>query len=145
MQQKTPRERMMTPSSPSPTWLAQVGERDRRGKGHLLRLAAVLVLLTLALGGCSGGQSDQLQGRWDLDGTTVYVFDGKGSGALELPGAKYEFRYKIRENTVSLDFSDDKVRDISYEFTVDADKLTIERKEKNDTVIHELKKQPDVV
>ena len=77
--------------------------------------------------------------------STDYVFDGKGSGALELPGAKYEFRYKIRENTVSLDFSDDKVRDISYEFTVDADKLTIERKEKNDTVIHELKKQPDVV
>ena len=132
-----------------PFSLAKIAERmkENRQKYLLPFSAALLVFIVVVVLIVNGGtgRTDPLCGRWDLDGTTVYVFDGKGSGALELPGAKYEFRYKIRENTVSLDFADDKVRDISYEFTVDADKLTIERKEKNDTVIHELKKQPDVV
>lgn len=45
--------------------------------------------------------------------------------------------------TVSIDFADDKVRDVSYEFTVGSDELTLERKEKNDTIIHKFKKQTD--
>lgn len=143
MQQKTPRERMMTPSSPSPTWLAQVGEQDRRGKGHLLRLAAVLVLLTLALGGCSGGQSDQLQGRWDLDGTTIYAFDGRGSGAMELPESKYEFQYQIQDTEVHIDFEQQQVQDRTYTFTVDADRLTLVWEEAADTVTYQLQKLED--
>ena len=153
-EQKTWPDRFANPAPrrnpPDLVRLAKIRKKSRRKRQkYLLYLSAALIVLiigiVLIVRGCSGGGTDPLCGKWDLDGTTVYVFDGKGSGALELPGAKYEFRYKIRENTVSLDFSDDKVRDISYEFTVDADKLTIERKEKNDTVIHELKKQPDVV
>ena len=132
-----------------PLELAKIAEKLKGNRQkHLLFFSAALIafiIVVVLIVNDRAGKTDSLCGKWDLDGTTVYVFDGKGSGALELPGAKYEFRYKIRENTVSLDFSDDKVRDISYEFTVDADKLTIERKEKNDTVIHELKKQPDVV
>ena len=89
----------------------------------------------------SGGGTDPLCGKWDLDGTTVYMFDGKGGGALELPQSRYEFRYEIKDGTVSIDFTDDKVRDISYEFTVGSDELTLERKEKNDTIIHKFKKQ----
>ena len=50
-------------------------------------------------------------------------------------------RYEIKDGTVSIDFTDDKVRDISYEFTVGSDELTLERKEKNDTIIHKFKKQ----
>ena len=72
MQQKTPRERMMTPSSPSPTWLAQVGEQDRRGKGHLLRLAAVLVLLAAAAvtaAGLYGKNQEENAGRTQEAGT----------------------------------------------------------------------------
>lgn len=69
------------------------------------------------------------------------MFDGKGGGALELPRSRYEFRYEIKDGTVSIDFTDDKVRDISYEYTVGSDELTLERKEKNDTIIHKFKKQ----
>lgn len=143
MQQKTPRERMMTPSSPSPTWLAQVGERDRRGKGHLLYLAAVLVLLTLALGGCSGGQSDQLQGRWDLDGTTIYAFDGKGGGAMEVTGSKYEFHYQIQDTTVSIDFDQPQALDRTYTFNVHENTLTLVWEESADTVTYQLQKLED--
>ena len=132
-----------------PLELAKIAEKLKGNRRkHLLFFSAALIafiIVVVLIVNDRAGRTDPLCGKWDLDGTTVYVFDGKGSGALELPKANYEFRYKISGNTVSIDFADDRVRDISYEFTVDADKLTIERKEKNDTVIHELKKQPDVV
>ena len=103
----------------------------------------LIIGIVLIVRGCSGGGTDPLCGKWDLDGTTVYMFDGKGGGALELPQSRYEFRYEIKDGTVSIDFADDKVRDVSYEFTVASDELTLERKEKNDTVIHKFKKQID--
>ena len=74
-----------------------------------------------------------------MDGTTVYVFDGNGSGALELPENKYEFRYEINGETVSIDFADDKIQDISYEFAVNSNELTLLRKEKTDTITYKLK------
>ena len=115
---------------------------DHRNRPHCQRMLRVLIIgIVLIVRGCSGGGTDPLCGKWDLDGTTVYVFDGKGSGALELPQSRYEFRYEIKDGTVSIDFTDDKVRDISYEFTVGSDELTLERKEKNDTIIHKFKKQ----
>lgn len=128
-------------------------------------LIAAAVLIVLAVRGCSGGSTDALGGestpdgtaahtfegtggkkdalcgKWDLDGTTVYAFDGMGSGLLELPENEYIFRYEIKDGTVNIDFAEDKVRDISYKFTVDSDELILERKEKNDTVVHKLKKQ----
>lgn len=133
----------------------------------LIVLIAVVILIVLVVRACSGGRTktldgkstpdntavysfegagskrDTLCGKWDLDGTTVYVFDGKGRGALELPENKYDFRYKIKDGTVNIDFSDDKIRDISYKFTINSDELTLERKEKKDIVIHKFKKQTD--
>ena len=43
----------------------------------------------------------------------------------------------------TVDVVEDKVRDVSYEFTIDSDELTLERKEKKDIVIHKFKKQTD--
>ena len=133
---------------PDPVRLAKIRKKRRRKRQkYLLFLSAALIVLiigiVLIVRGCSGGRTDALYGKWDLDGTTVYVFDGKGSGALELPQSRYEFRYEIKDGTVSIDFADDKVRDVSYEFTVGSDELTLERKEKNDTIIHKFKKQTD--
>ena len=112
----------------------------KKQKHRLLLYAVLGVFIALMAVGCSGG-ADPLWGKWDLDGTTVYVFDGKGSGALELPESRYEFRYEIKDGTVSIDFTNEKVRDISYAFVVASDELTLERSEKNDTIIYKLKKQ----
>ena len=133
---------------PEPVQLAKIRTKSRRKRQkYLLFLSAALIVLiigiVLIVRGCSGGRTAALYGKWDLDGTTVYMFDGKGGGALELPQNRYEFRYAIKDGTVSIDFADDKVRDISYEFTVGSDELTLERKEKNDTIIHKFKKQTD--
>ena len=122
-------------------------KQTQKAKVSAYLSAALIVLIigiVLIVRGCSGGGTDPLCGKWDLDGTTVYMFDGKGGGALELPQSRYEFRYEIKDGTVSIDFADDKVRDISYKFTVGSDELTLERKEKNDTIIHKFKKQTDV-
>ena len=149
-EQKTWPDRFANPAPrrnpPGPVRLAKIRKKSRRKRQkYLLYLSAALIVLiigiVLIVRGCSGGGADPLCGKWDLDGTTVYVFDGKGGGALELPRSRYEFRYEIKDGTVSIDFTDDKVRDISYEFTVGSDELTLERKEKNDTIIHKFKKQ----
>lgn len=151
-EQKTRPDRFANPAPhrnlPDPVRLAKIRKKSRRKRQkYLLYLSAALIVLiigiVLIVRGCSGGGTDPLCGRWDLDGTTVYVFDGKGGGALELPRSRYEFRYEIKDGTVSIDFADDKVRDVSYEFTVGSDELTLERKEKNDTIIHKFKKQTD--
>lgn len=118
-------------------------DTERRGKGRLRLFTAVLVLLTLVLGGCSGGQSDQLQGRWDLDGTTIYAFDGRGSGAMELPESKYEFQYQIQDTEVHIDFEQQQVQDRTYTFTVDADRLTLVWEEAAEPVTYQLQKQGD--
>ena len=151
-EQKTWPDRFANPAPrrnpPDPVRLAKIRKKSRRKRQkYLLYLSAALIVLiigiVLIVRGCSGGGTDPLCGKWDLDGTTVYVFDGKGGGALELPQSRYEFRYEIKDGTVSIDFADDKVRDVSYEFTVGSDELTLERKEKNDTIIHKFKKQTD--
>ena len=87
---------------------------------------AVIVLIVIFLcKGCTGG--DVLKGTWDLDGTTVYQFDGKGEGAMILPSNTYTFKYTINEEekTVSIDFDDEKATNYTYSFTVDKDSLTL--------------------
>lgn len=109
-------------------------------KYRLLFSAVLAVLMAFIAVGCSSADStDPLCGKWDLDGTTVYVFDGNGGGTLELPENKYEFRYEINGETVSIDFADDKIQDISYEFAVNSNELTLLRKEKTDTITYKLK------
>ena len=43
-------------------------------------IAVIVLIIVLLCKGCTGG--DVLKGTWDLDGTTVYQFDGKGEGAM---------------------------------------------------------------
>jgi hypothetical protein len=88
-------------------------------------IAVIVLIIVLLCKGCTSG--DVLKGTWDLDGTTVYQFDGKGKGAMILPSNTYFFKYTINEEekTVSIDFDDEKATDYTYSFTVDKDSLTL--------------------
>ena len=88
-------------------------------------IAVIVLIVILLCKGCTGG--DVLKGTWDLDGTTVYQFDGKGEGAMILPSNTYTFKYTINEEekTVSIDFDDEKATDYTYSYTVDKDSLTL--------------------
>ena len=88
-------------------------------------IAVIVLIIVLLCKGCTSG--DVLNGTWDLDGTTVYQFDGKGEGAMMLPSNTYTFKYTINEEekTVSIDFDDEKATDYTYSFAVDKDSLTL--------------------
>lgn len=88
-------------------------------------IALIVLIIVLFCKGCTGG--DVLKGTWDLDGTTVYQFDGKGEGAMILPSNTYSFKYTINEEekTVSIDFDNEKATDYTYSYTVDKNSLTL--------------------
>ena len=86
--------------------------------------AVIIISLVLLAKDCSGG-TDALAGTWDFDGTTIYFFDGSGSGAMELPSISYDFTYTIDGNKLMIDYANESVRDSEYEFTVDGNTLTL--------------------
>ena len=77
--------------------------------GASVLLIVIIVAIILIVKGCSGA-TDALAGTWDLDSNTTYEFDGKGSGAMLLTLADYDFTYEIwaislNVNTAATDVS----------------------------------------
>lgn len=118
----------------------------KRRQRHMMIIivipAAVMLLsIILIVKSCSGG--DILKGTWDLDGVTVYQFDGKGNGLLNLPSNAYPFIYEIKDNEVSIDFESDAARDAAYSFSVKDGVLTMIGGEGTIGGTYELKKVSD--
>ena len=61
----------------------------------------------------------------DFDGTTAYEFSGDGNGVLLLPNVTYDFTYEIKKDQISIDYENESVRDGTYTFRVEEDKLTL--------------------
>lgn len=100
----------------------------RKKKNRMLPVAIVLVVLAVVLAvvllrSCSKG--DALEGQWRFDEITAYYFDGKGSGALILPEQRFEFRYKVQEDKLEIDFVSESARDFSYTFLIAGEYLTL--------------------
>ena len=114
----------------------------------VLAIILLVVLIIVVAKSCSSGGdapngTDALSGTWDLDGITVYQFDGKGNGALKLPDNTYSFTYKTKDNSLSIDFESESARDITYTFTVENEKLLLVSTEKDKEITYELKKTND--
>lgn len=90
----------------------------------LLALLFVVLIIVLICKGCSG-RTDALAGKWDFDGTTAYEFDSKGSGAMLLTLADYDFTYEIKDNQLYIDFVNESAHDATYEFSVKGDTLIL--------------------
>lgn len=102
-------------------------------------LAAIIIIIARR---CNTGD-DVLSGTWDLDGVTVYRFDGKGNGPLNLPNSTYPFTYKMNDNALIIDFESEAARDITYSFTVENGKLPLVSVEKGKEITYELTKTSD--
>lgn len=102
-------------------------------------LVVVLSLVTLLIVK-SCNKADELKGTWDFDGVTVYQFDGKGNGSLNLPDNTYPFTYEIKDNVVSIDFEGNEAKDAAYNFTVEKDKLVLVFIEDKGTRTYEMTK-----
>ena len=102
-------------------------KKTRREKGRL-RLTALIAVLLMVLCGSGCSQSgDSFQGTWDLDGTTMYRFDGFGKGSMVLPSSSYEFCYTADEEakTLFIDFAEEKARDYTYTYELSHDRLIL--------------------
>ena len=92
--------------------------------GASVLLIVIIVAIILIVKGCSGA-TDALAGTWDLDSNTTYEFDGKGSGAMLLTLADYDFTYEIKDNQLYIDFVNESAHDATYEFSVKGDTLIL--------------------
>lgn len=81
-----------------------------------LLIAAVALMLVL-------GKKTPLEGKWVLDQVTSYVFYADGTGALVLPSAEYGFTYQLQEDTLYLDYADEKAKDSQYTYEIKGNKL----------------------
>ncbi len=71
----------------------------------------------------------KISGEWKYKDDTVYTFKIIGGGSLHTMNNDYPFDYKIKNNTVIIDFESDDAKDCKYEYKVENDKLILEGKE----------------
>lgn len=74
-------------------------------------------------------RTDKVKGIWNVDDVTAYHFDGKGHGELVLPDKEYKFVYKLTKNEISIDFESESAKDISFNYSLQKDKLILEHGE----------------
>ena len=47
---------------------------------------------------------------------TKYEFNENGTGSMSSDSYKFDYNYKVEENSLQIDFTDDKVHDVTYKF-----------------------------
>lgn len=112
--------------------------RTAIGVASVILLLLIVVLCIKAFSG-----NDGFKGTWDLDGTTVYEFDGSGKGAMVLPNNEYEFTYNVDEEnkTISIDFADEKANDYTYTYELSGNKLILSGGDEDETFTYEFTKK----
>ena len=92
-----------------------------------LILAVVVLGIVLICKSCSKTpDTSDFDGTYYIDDYTAYEFDGKGKGAMCLGDTtRYVFDYVIKDDEISFDFEDSRVKDAAYSFTVDKSTITL--------------------
>ncbi len=78
----------------------------------MLILLTTIIVSMLVSYNLSTKSYKHLKGLWDYDTVTMYEFDEKGNGTLVLPTKKYNFTYTADEDTITIDFEDEKAYEI---------------------------------
>ena len=92
--------------------------RRRRNPQFVILMSLLALALIILVVGIFRYNRTTLDGRWDLDGSTVYEFGDDGNGSLILMNAEYEFSYVIEDDMLMIDFVDDYALDARYTFTI---------------------------
>ena len=71
-------------------------------------------------------KSKTIIGTWTTDGVTTYQFNKNNTGKLIVPLSEYEFTYKIEDDSLSIDFKNEKSIDSKYKFHFEKDNLILE-------------------
>ena len=73
-----------------------------------------------------GSSADELTGTWDLDGTTIYLFDGQGRGVMLTGVDNYTFLYSAQDGKLCVDMDFDGGTDREYAYSISDDRLTLD-------------------
>ena len=71
-------------------------------------------------------KSKTIIGTWTTDGVTNYQFNKNGTGILIVPLSEYEFTYKMEDDSLLIDFKNEKSTDSKYKFYFEDEKLILE-------------------
>lgn len=130
--------------------------RERRRKARLLReqqvrrqknimiISAVMLLIVifaLIIGLKSCGTNPKLIGLWKLDDTASYQFEKDGTGSMILSNSRYEFTFKIKGDSLYMDYEEEFLMDGSYFFQIEGDTLVLIGGEGTSGDTYELKRQ----
>ena len=118
----------------------------KRRKRHIKLIVCLSVVLLVIVAVCififSGPKvNSELIGKWRYNEFTAYEFYDNGKGCLCLDDVHYEYTFKTSSNKLTLDFSQDVVRDCEYTFDVYANELTIVGGEGTDKGTYKLQKE----
>lgn len=122
-------------------WKIKAEKRRKKSRIILVALLVVFIVFTVAVIFTLNKKSSPLIGTWVYDSYTQYVFKKDGSGCLKVDDVTYDYSYKITANKLTLDFSEDVVRDCEYIFSIDENGLTLVGGENTDGGTYTLKKQ----
>lgn len=106
---------------------AKRNHRNKRIRMMCITVVSILLVLIMGLGAMLCSKNDGFKGIWDLDGTTMYEFNGSGKGAMLLPSNEYMFTYTVDEEnkTISIDFASEKANDYTYTYELLRNKLIL--------------------
>lgn len=107
---------------------AAVERRRRRKRRRRVAIVVLTCLLVFIIGMIAWisisfrhSDKDVLAGTWSPDLVTFYSFDGQGFGSMQTSLSDYAFSYELKEQAVVIDFTDDKVSDAAYSYTISED------------------------
>lgn len=103
-------------------------------KRKTLIITVVVITIVIIISGClllTNKGNNEIIGFWTIDGYTNYEFLDNNKGNLVLSHKKIEFTYKIKGNTICIDFKDENAIDKCYEYKFDNKKLVIKDSSNN--------------
>ncbi len=91
-------------------------------------LALFVVSMVFLVKGFLPGENpaDALQGKWRYGENTIYEFRADATGYMCLQEESYyHFAYKVKDDTLKLDFEQTHITDCEYTFVIEGDTLTL--------------------
>ena len=91
----------------------------------LVLVVVALAALIMLIMGLKKSDKDSIVGTWTTDGVTVYQFNKNNTGLLIVSLKEYEFTYKIKDDTLEIDFKNERSTDSKYTYTFEDNKLIL--------------------
>ena len=89
--------------------------------------------------------AEELAGTWTVDGTTSYLFEEDGQGALLLPENSYPFSYTIEAEELILQFENSAIGTAVFVPTITEDSLILKRNQETGDSEFQLEREEMII